>query len=134
MAYKKDRDVREAHPGWAVRFEDGTWLGGAHGWFRAADAFYADIYDSKEEAQGYLDGLRNDTYNKGEFDLPAEVIEAWQPICESLRHEVRTLKQANIVSFSDIYDLKDKLLDIVSEVNDWQERGKKAAPYSVDEE
>lgn len=134
MAYKKDSDMRRSHPGWAVRFEDSTFLGGAHGWFRTEDAFYADIYDSKEDGQKYLDDLRQDKMYGDEFALPAEVVEAWQPICESLRHEVRVLKQANIVSFSDIYELKDKLEEIVSEVNDWQERGKKAAPYSEDEE
>lgn len=134
MAYKKDGEVRGAHPGWAVRFEDGTWLGGAHGWFRSPDAFYADIYDSKEDGQRYLDDLRRDKMYGDEFALPAEVIEAWQPICESLRLEVSTLKQANIIGYMDIYELRNKVEEILDEVKDWQERGKKAAPYREDDE
>lgn len=124
MAYKKDRDVREAHPGWAVRFEDGTWLGGAHGWFRSEDAFYADICDTKEECEKYLKYVREDTMYKGEFDLPAEVVEAWQPICESLRLEVNSLKVYNTVKFGDIFDLKMQLEDALNTVNEWEARSK----------
>jgi hypothetical protein len=134
MAYKKDSEVRGAHPGWAVKFSDGTWLGGAHGWFRSDDAFYADIYDSKEEGEKSLKYLREDRDEKGYFDLPAEVVEAWQPICESLRLEVTTLKQANIVSYMDIFDLREELESIVDKVKEWQEKGKKAHPYSDDDE
>jgi hypothetical protein len=133
MAYKKDSEVRQAHPGWAVRFEDGTWLGGAHGWFRSEDAFYADIYDTKEEGEKTLEYLRKDKSEGGHFDLPAQVVEAWQPICESLRLEVSTLKQANIVGYMDIFELRDELESIVDRVKEWQEKGKKAAPYGDDE-
>ena len=133
MAYKKDAEKRGAHPGWAIRFEDGTWLGGAHGWFRSEDAFYADIHDTKEEAERSLKYVRQDKDEKGYFDLPAEAVEAWQPICESLRLEVSTLKQANIVEYMDIFELRDELEGIVDKVKEWQEKGKKVAPYGDDE-
>jgi hypothetical protein len=128
MAYKKDSEVRGAHPGWAVRFQDGTWLGGAHGWFRSEDAFYADIYDTKEEGEKTLKYLRDDKHEGGHFDLPAEVIEAWQPICESLRLEVSTLNQANLVGYMDIFDLKQDMEGIIDRVKEWEERGRKAFP------
>lgn len=133
MAYKKDAEERGAHPGWAVRFDDGTWLGGAHGWFRSEDAFYADIYDSKEEGEKTLEYLRKDRSENGYFDGPAQVVEAWQPICESLRLEVNTLKQANTVGYMDIFDLREKLESIVEDVKEWQEKGRKAHPYKDDE-
>ena len=133
MAYKKDSEVRQAHPGWAVRFEDGTWLGGAHGWFRSEDAFYADIYDTKEEGEKTLEYLRKDKSEGGHYDLPAEVVEAWQPICESLRLEVSTLKQANTVSYSDLMDLEWKAEEFYNEIKELREKGRKAHPYGDDE-
>jgi hypothetical protein len=44
------------------------------------------------------------------------------------------LKQANIIGYMDIFDLREKLEEIVSEVKDWQERGKKVAPYRDEDE
>jgi|ERR1700723_475727 len=93
-----DKEERNSHPGWAVKFEDGTWLGGAHGWFRTKDAFYADKYASKEAAEGYLQSLRDDKSEQGQFDLPAEIVPAWEPMCESLRVEISSLKDANTIT------------------------------------
>lgn len=109
----KIKDDRVIDPGWAVRFEDGTWLGGAHGWFRSEDAFYADIYASKEDAQRYLDDLRKDKYESDYFNLPAEIIPAWQVQCESLRLEVRMLKQANRLTPSKLMDITMNLEQVL---------------------
>lgn len=131
MAYKKDSQVRNAHPGWAVRFVDNTWLGGAHGWFRTDDAFFADIYSSKEDGERYLTDLRTTQRNfyGDEFDIEAEVIPAWEPICETLRHDVIILKQTNIVEFGDVLDVQASLQNVMDQIKTWQRRGKEAAPY-----
>lgn len=136
MAYKKDGDVREAHPGWAVRFEDGTWLGGGHGWFRAEDAFYADIYDSKEQGLKYLEDLRNDPHKRygNTFDLPAEAVEAWQPICETLRLDVSILKKCNTIEWMDIVDLREDLQQIMDRVKKWETRSHLVKLNESDEE
>lgn len=108
----------KGHPGWSVYFEDGTWLGGAHGWFRSEEAFYADVYDSAEEAQRWLDDLRRDKGEGGHFDLPAKVIPAWEPLAESLRLEVSQLKQANSLSPSTISDIVFSLEDAIRQLKD----------------
>ena len=56
----KNRKERNTHPGWAVRFSDGTWLGCAHGWFTTNETFYADIYDSKEDAESKLQYVKKE--------------------------------------------------------------------------
>lgn len=89
---RDDREVRRAHPGWGVRFSDGTWLGGAHGWFRTEDAFYSDTFDSKEEGEKYLKYVRED-HDKEYFSLEAEVVPAWEILAEHLRLEISNLRQ-----------------------------------------
>lgn len=125
MAYKKDYEIHDVHPGWAVRFEDGTWLGGAHGYIRTGSAEHAYIYNSKEEGEKVLAYLRTSRTESNYFSTPSEVIEAWQPVCEMLRSDVSALKQANVVEYLDIFDLRDELESIVNKVKGWQEKGKK---------
>jgi hypothetical protein len=117
----KIKEDRVVDPGWAVRFEDGSWLGGAHGWFRSDDAFYADVYESKEDAQRYLDDLRRDKDEGGHFDLPAEIVPAWQPLCESLRVEVRSLKQANKLTPSKLMDITMNLESVLYDLKQGEE-------------
>lgn len=128
MTYFKDLETRNAHPGWAVYFEDGTWLGGAHGYIRTGDAFSAYIYDTKEQAEKVLDHLRNGKTEGKYFSLPSNIIEAWQPACENLRANVAALKQANVVGYLDIFDLHEELESIVGKVKSWQEKGKNIQP------
>ena len=109
------REESNAHPGWSVRFSDGTWLGGAHGWFRSEEAFYADIYDSEEEARNCLEQVKNDLYDKEYFSLDAEVVPAWQPLCERLRLDAHTLTASNKVN---IFDLNMTVDDIQSQLNE----------------
>lgn len=128
MTYFKDLETRGAHPGWAVYFEDGTWLGGAHGFIRTGDAFSAYIYDTKEQAERVLDFLRNSKTESQYFSFPANIIEAWQPACENLRAEVLSLKQVSIVNHLDVYDLRETLESALDKVKGWQEKGKTIPP------
>jgi hypothetical protein len=125
MSYKKGYEIRDSHPGWAVRFTDGTWLGGAHGYIRTGSAEDAYIYSSKEEGQKVLDYLKTSRTESSYFSFPSEIVEAWQPICEMLRSDVAALKQANVVEYLDIFDLRSELEAIVGKVKNWEEKGKK---------
>ena len=115
---KDKREERGAHPGWSVRFSDGTWLGGAHGWFRSEDAFYADIYDSKEDGERYLKMLRSDKSEGGHFDLDAEVIPAWEPLAESLRLEISSLRRTVKIDFHDLYMAVEDIQNSLDTVKD----------------
>lgn len=125
MSYKKGYEIRDSHPGWAVRFEDATWLGGAHGYIRTGSAGDAYIYNSKEEGEKVLAYLRTSRTESSYFSVPSEIVEAWQPLCEMLRSDVTALKQANVVEYLDIFDLREELESIVGKVKGWQEKGKK---------
>lgn len=96
-----ERSKRQSHPGWAVKFSDGTWLGGAHGWFRAEDAFYADIYESSERA---VECLTISNVLK-EPDLKWDIVPAWEPLCERLRVEISSLEEANKITPGELYDI-----------------------------
>ncbi len=99
----KDEEIRNAHPGWAVKFENGTWLSIAHGVDMATDAFYANTYETKEEA------TLTATSCYGDGDIPNtigfEVIPAWEPLCERLRHDVRELTTLNTLSSEDVMEM-----------------------------
>lgn len=124
MSYKKDYEIRDTHPGWAIRFEDSTWLGGAHGYIRTGDSSSAYIYNTKEDAEKVLNYLKNSKTESKYFSFPSKIIEAWEPICETLRSDVKALKESNIVSYLDIFELREELDSIVSKVKEWQEKGK----------
>ena len=104
------REERSAHPGWSVQTKDGTWLGGAHGWFLSEDAFYADIYDSEETAKHWAED--NQSEFKGGFEYT--IVPAWEPLCERLRVDVSSLKEANEISPSKIMDIVMSLEDAIS--------------------
>lgn len=124
MSCKKGYEIRGSHPGWAVLFEDGTWLGGAHGYIRTGSASDAYIYDSVEEAQKVLDYLKTSRTESSYFSAPSEIVVAWQPICETLRSDVAVLKQTNLVEYLDIFDLQYELEAITNKVKSWQEQGR----------
>lgn len=110
--------LRKAHPGWSIQFEDGTWLGGAHGWFRDEDAFYADIYESEARALEILEYVKKDHSYDSYFQLAAKVVPAWEPLCEHLRHENKSLKAANKISPSDLFDLSFELDMVLSKLKE----------------
>lgn len=99
-------EERNTHPGWSVRFIDGTWLGGPHGWYQHKDAFDADIFPSKEDATYFV--------KISEIKDDFEIVAAWEPLCERLRVEIKSLKKVNKVTPSDLFDLEreaENLLD-----------------------
>jgi hypothetical protein len=107
-----DESVRGSHPGWAVQFQDGRWLGSAHGLHRFDDAFYAKSFLIKEDA--------NDLAIECQIDfgdtMPYEVVPAWEPLCERLRFEVGQLMKACKFKPRDISDLQESLEDALRTV------------------
>lgn len=109
-----DREKLREHPGWSVRFSNGEWLGGAHGWYTSKEAAYADVYDSEEEAHSTLKYVRdNHKEHDSEFSLAAEIIPAWEPLCETLRVRIHFLKEANTITPNDIDSVVFSLEDAI---------------------
>lgn len=105
---------RNQHPGWAVRFEDGSWQGGGHGWHRFDDAFYAERHETEEDAHYAAKRCQEDYDDK----MPYVVIPAWEPLVEVLRHDVDQLKKANTFSPDDIFEITMDLESILSRLKD----------------
>lgn len=118
---RNNEKVRNAHPGWSVQFEDGTWLGGAHGWFRTEDAFYADIYESEARAADLLEDIRKDSSYGDDFQLQAKIIPAWEPLCENLRFRVKSLEAANKLSPSKIFDISFQLEQVLQDLKNYDD-------------
>jgi hypothetical protein len=109
----KDRTTRNSHPGWAVQYEDGSWLAYGHGWHQFTDAFYARLYPSEQAA-------RNSAEEAAE-DFPGDkynIVPGWEPVAEQLRHDVAELKHANTFDPDDIFDITMELESIVSRLKD----------------
>lgn len=90
---------RGEHPGWAIKFADGTWLGGGHGWSCPDDPFYASIFESEKEAQRVFEMAQEDCDGK----LPeANIVQAWEPLCNSLWFEIKQLEKAKNITPANI--------------------------------
>lgn len=100
---------RGQHPGWAVRFEDGSWQGGGHGYHRFDDAFYAERHETQEAAH-YAAKQCQEDYND---QMSYVVISAWEPLAEVLRHDVSQLKHANSFHPDDIFEITMELESIL---------------------
>ncbi len=91
-----------SHPGWAVRYSNGSWLSGGHGFFQTEEG---DIELSKEDAQramqwaGFPDG---------------EVVVAWEPRCHKLERECTRLKAACGLTPDDIEEASEKLDEVMT--------------------
>ncbi len=111
----KDEEVRLAHPGWAVRFEDGSWLCIAHGVDMVNDAFYANTYETKELATLTV------TSCYGDGDIPNsigfEVIPAWEHLCESLRLRINGLRETSKLEPMDIMEMTWQLEEVIAKLN-----------------
>lgn len=103
---------RNAHPGWAVQDEGGGWLCYGHGFFLSEDAFYADVVLSEEDAKHLIKEANEDFENNTSFNI----VLAWEPLCESLRHEVAALKEANTISPSKIMDIVIDLQGVIADL------------------
>jgi hypothetical protein len=110
MGKKLKEETRSAHPGWSVQTKDGHWLGGAHGWFLSEDAFYADIYDSEEDAKHWAESNQSEFAGGFEYNI----VPAWQPLCERFRVEISSLREANAITPSKIMDIVMSLEDAIS--------------------
>lgn len=106
----KDRTERNRHPGWAVRFVDGSWLAYGHGWHLFEDAFYARIFSSAQEAEDAVKDAAEDFTKLDDYDI----VPAWEPVCEQLRHDVAELKHANTFSPDDIFEITMELDSILA--------------------
>ena len=84
----KDREVRQAPPGWAVRTKTGHWLSYAHGYHLEDDAFFARLKDTEVDA-AYMAADAQEDF-KGGFEY--DIVVAWEPLCEKLRHQVSSVK------------------------------------------
>ena len=105
---------RNQHPGWAVRFEDGSWQSGGHGWYRDDDAAMAERHETKEAADYNAKKCQewhNDT-------MPYEIVPAWEPLAESLRMDVAQLKKANTITPSELYEIESDLEFILTRLKD----------------
>ena len=111
----KNDEERQSHPGWAVRFEDGSWLCIAHGVDMATDAFYANTYETKELAN--LTVLS--CYSDGDIPntIGYEVVVAWEHCCEVMRHHVKSLREANKIDPSDIMEMTWQLEGVIATLN-----------------
>ncbi len=110
----KERAERGRHPGWAVRFADGSWLAYGHGWHLFDDAFYARLFSSAEEAEKAVKEAAGDFIKLDEYDI----VPGWEPVCEQLRHDVAELQHANKFSPDDIFDITMDLESILSRLKD----------------
>jgi len=99
----RSEEKRNEHPGWAVQLNDGSWLCYAHGFHTDEDAFLARDFGSKSEALAALQEAIDDGYLPK--DTKGKAIEAWQPLCENLRHTVKELRSANKVSPDILFDV-----------------------------
>lgn len=109
-----NEDKRKTHPGYAVKFENGSWLTSAHGLYLDEDAFMGITFKTREEAES----LVTEAQKEGEIpSLKFEVVEAWQPVCERLRHDIEMLNKANTISPSDLMNIRIELENIMSRLD-----------------
>lgn len=92
---------KQEHPGWALQTEEGNWLAYAHGWHISENAFYARIFSTEESAKEALADAQED-FQGG---VLCSIVPAWEPLCGQLRHEVKTLSDANKISPSDLMEV-----------------------------
>lgn len=108
-----NEDKRKSHPGYAVKFENGDWLTSAHGLYLDEDAFMGITFPTAKEAED----LVKEAQASGEIpSLKFEVVEAWQPVCERLRHNIEALKKANTITPDQLMDIEFELESIIDRI------------------
>lgn len=102
------KDIK--HPGWAVKFANGTWLCSGHG-FSTSGAYCASVEETKEQAEWLIKEAISDWDGSEMLRIArtAEVVPAWETLVEHLQAEVKKLtievkelKAANRISPKDI--------------------------------
>lgn len=110
-----NREERQAHPGWAVQFEDGSWLSSAHGYFQADDAFYGLLWNSPEEAESNAkEAIADWGDGEGTPILSYSIVIGWEPLCEKLRLNVNLLNSAAKITPSELMDITFELEGLLS--------------------
>lgn len=102
------------HPGWAVRFEDGSWQGGGHGWHRFDEAFFAERHETEKDAHYAAARCQEDYGDKMSY----VVIPAWEPLAEVLRHDISQLKKANTITPDDLSEIRDDVENLLYKLKD----------------
>lgn len=95
--------------GWCVRYPDGTWLGCAHGLFKAPNPFYAYNFDSKEKAEKFrLEGLEE----QADYYVDGEVVVGYEYYIAHLEHEISNYQEYTGKTSKEILDIiMGELLD-----------------------
>lgn len=110
----------KAHPGWAVRLGDGSWVSSAHGLFPEENAGLAVLEDTKEEAEQLLKYFAEDWKHDPALLVGAEVIVAWEPCCEHLRFKMKQLQAALLITpdqINEVYDKLEETKDLLAEAS-----------------
>lgn len=95
-------ETKIKHPGWAIKFEDGSYVGFAHG-IHDVEPLFAHIFDSKEDAGKWFTDV------KAEFSVPCNVVEAWEPKIAELLYKIDKLERMNKINPEDFYRFGRKL-------------------------
>lgn len=120
-----DDKKNEFHPGWAVQFADGTWLGVGHGYWWFENATMAHIYNSV--------GAANSDVMEFFKDEPAQrqgytIILAWEPRCLKFQSEVQTLQAATAIDPLELFLSLETIKGAVSTI---EEMNKTFAPEEI---
>jgi hypothetical protein len=80
-------------PGYAIKFSDGTWLGGCHGWYISDDPGDVDIHDTVEQAENNIKLAKE----RGGIDrnIKYTIVPAFEYQCYNLKRENDKLKIEN---------------------------------------
>lgn len=101
------------HPGFAVRFRDGSWLAYGHGWhiFDASHARIARVFASDNEACLAVAEAAEDYAPGAVAGMHPEVVVAWEVECAKLRAKVEELQAANMITPKTLDAVEESLRD-----------------------
>lgn len=98
------------HPGFSVKFRDGSWLAYGHG-FHFVEVDLARQYREEASARDAIAEWSADC-EPGVIDgLGPEVVVAWEPECARLRARIEELEKANLVTPATLDSVEESLTD-----------------------
>lgn len=100
----------EPHPGWAIKLDNGYWLGRGHG-YCSMPASLACTFSSEEEARRCV--IEEDL-------LDCQVVVAWEPLVASLRSEIKDLTMANKINPDRLYNLRMSLSELSADIESFE--------------
>jgi hypothetical protein len=101
---------RGSYPGFAIKTSDNKWLGEGHGYLLSTDAFYAEVFNTAKEAIDFA------TQAQVDFQFTYDIVAAWEPVCEKLRHQISELEEVNTIKPNDLLDISLELISIISKL------------------